>query len=236
MNVNDKEQAEFHVQYDFFTRNRTNQKLLGWVIKYLSKKGIFVSQQTIGQVKNTLFIAFQRNNEKDTFDFFRKMDNAWDAHNRRQASNNSMLNVSISKKHKSMFLQMAKDAECTNIQMLERLIGDNYKNFLHSKDKERIVKDAEKATKEDIKKNKSFTNEKLNGEILRLNNYVSGYKSQISKLKNELGKIKDNSDQLFDIVMEVATNEQGFSQKNLLEVSRLHTLIEMHQLPNKDPT
>jgi hypothetical protein len=230
-----KEQADFHAKFDFFTRTPARQQLPMWVSTYLRKKGIFVAEVTMKNIKLTLFTQFKDLNERITFDFFRKMEKAWDAHNRRQASNNSMLNVSISKSHKSMFLRMAKDAKCTNIQMLEALIDDNYKNFISSKDEERFAKDAKKAKKDKTKENQSFTNSKLNGEILRLKNNNSGFKSQISKLRAELQPVKDNSTILFAMIAEAVKNSSKLTIDNLVEATIAHTLIGSVQLPLEEP-
>ncbi|MEE1982502.1 hypothetical protein [Shewanella xiamenensis] len=231
-----QEQAEFFTRFDFFTRKRASPKLLEWVIKYLSKKGIFVSEQTISQVKNTLFIAFHRNNnEKATFDFFYKMEKAWDAHERRQSSNKTMLNVSISKEHKINFSKMAKDRGRTRIQMLESLIDDNYKNFLLLKEQELVAKDAEKAKKAEIKKNQSYTNQLLSSELHLHKNYNNRLKKQVTALKNELQAVKDNSSILFAIIEKAVKNRSKLTADHLMQATRAHTLIDIVQLPLEEP-
>ncbi|MCA1898676.1 hypothetical protein [Shewanella putrefaciens] len=232
-----QEQAEFFTRFDFFTRKRASPKLLEWVIKYLSKKGIFVSEQTISQVKNTLFIAFHRNNkEKATFDFFYKMEKAWDAHERRQSSNKTMLNVSISKEHKIKFSKMAKDkGGYTKIQMLESLIDDNYKNFIRLKEQELIAKDTEKAKKAEINKNKSYTNQSLSSELSLQENYNNRLKKQMTELKNELQAVKDNSSILFTIIEKAVKKRSKLTADHLMQATRAHTLIDIVQLPLEKP-
>lgn len=231
-----QEQAEFFTRFDFFTRKRASPKLLEWVIKYLSKKGIFVSEQTISQVKNTLFIAFHRNkNEKATFDFFYKMEKAWDAHERRQSSNKTMLNVSISKEHKINFSKMAKDRGRTRIQMLESLIDDNYKNFLRLKEQELVAKDTEKAKKAEIKKNQSYTNQHLSSELFLQKNYNNRLKKQVTALKSELQAVKDNSSILFAIIEKAVKNRSKLTADHLMQATRAHTLIDIVQPPLEEP-
>lgn len=231
-----QEQAEFFTRFDFFTRKRASPKLLEWVIQYLSKKGIFVSEHTISQVKSTLFIAFHRNkNEKATFDFFEKMENAWDAHERRQSSNKTMLNVSISKEHKSKFESMAIEKECTHIQMLESLIDNNYKYFIRLREQELIAKVTEKAEKAEIKKNQAYTNRSLSSELHLQKNDSNRLKNQMTELMSELQAVKDNSSILFDIIEKAVKNRSKLTIGHLIQATKAHTLIGIVQLPLEEP-
>ncbi|MEL4252181.1 hypothetical protein AAEH72_14325 [Shewanella xiamenensis] len=227
-----KRQAEFEAKFDFFYRNKTHKLLLAWVTKYLYKKGIFFSQNpTIIEVKSTLFNWFKDSNGRATFEFYRKMEKAWEAHNRRLACKARMLNISVSIEHKNKFKEMAKEAKITNIQLLQSLIDDNYKFFIGLKDKERKDKETERAKKTEIKYNQSFTDKKLSGELHLQKNYNNHLKKQVTALKSELQAVKDNSSILFAIIEKAVKNRSKLTADHLMQATRAHTLIDIVQLP-----
>lgn len=213
-----------------------NMAQLNWASEYLTKKGILHQlPQSTSELKNQLIQILIKSDEIWSYELLSKMKKAWNAHDKRRVSANSMLNVSISANHLKQFNKIVSNLNLTKIQTLEAIIDGSYSVFLQTKDNERKDKEARNTELMMIKKNKSFTDKKLKGEILQLKNHVNGYKTQISKLKNELQFIKDNSNQLFDIVTEVATSESGFTPKHLLEISKIHTLIDMTQLSVEAP-
>lgn len=234
--VDIKLQAEFEAKFDFFYRNKTHKLLLAWVTKYLYKKGIFFSQNpTIIEVKSTLFNWFKGSNERATFEFYRKMEKAWEAHNRRLACKAKMLNISVSIEHKNKFKEMAKEAKITNIQLFQSLIDDNYKLLIGLKDEERKGKEAEKAKKAEIKYNQSFTDTKLNGELHLQKHYNNRLKKQMTELMSELQAVKDNSSILFALIEKAVKNRSNLTVDHLMQATRAHTLIDIVQLPLEKP-
>lgn len=231
-----KLQAEFEAKFDFFYRNKTHKLLLAWVTKYLYKKGIFLSQHpTIIEVKSTLFNLFKGSNERVTFEFYRKMEKAWEAHNRRLACKARMLNISVSIEHKNKFKEMAKERKITNIQLLQSLIDDNYKLFIYLKDKERKDKETESEKKAEIKYNQSLTDKKLSGELHLQKNDNNRLKKQVTELKSELQAVKDNSSILFDIIEKAVKNRSKLTVDHLIQATKAHTLIDIVQPPLEEP-
>lgn len=231
-----KLQAEFEAKFDFFYRNKTHKLLLAWVTKYLYKKGIFFSQNpTIIEVKSTLFNLFKDSNERATFEFYRKMEKAWEAHNRRLACKAKMLNISVSIEHKNKFKEMAKEAKITNIQLFQSLIDDNYKLLIGLKEQELIAKVTEKAKKAEIKKNQSFTNQSLISELHLQKNYNNRLKKQMTELKNKLQAVKDNSSILFTIIEKAKKNRSKLTDDHLIQATIALTEINGEQLPLEEP-
>jgi len=233
---NIKHQAEFEAKFDFFYRNHKNKALLAWVIEYLYKKGILFNQNpTIIDVKSTLFNIFKDHDEIVISEFYRKMEKAWEAHNRRLASQTKMLNVNISKEHKKKFLDMAKLAKLTNIQMLEFLIDDNYKLLINFKNEERKGKEADKAKKIDVKKHQALTNARLNTLLMLEKNYNNGLKTQNAELKDKLNTVKANSSILFAMIEKAVKNRSKLAADHLIQATKAHTLIDIVQAPLDEP-
>ena len=231
-----KRQAEFEAKFDFFYRNKTHKLLLAWVTKYLYKKGIFFSQNpTIFEVQSTLFNWFKDSNERATFEFYRKMEKAWEAHNRRLACKAKMLNISVSIEHKNKFKEMAEEAKITNIQLFKSIIDDNYKLLIGLKEQELKAINTEKAKKAEIKFNQSFTDKKLSGELHLQKNYNNRLKKQVTALKSELQAVKDNSSILFAIIEKAVKNRSKLTADHLMQATRAHTLIDIVELPLEEP-
>ncbi|MEL4248458.1 hypothetical protein [Shewanella xiamenensis] len=223
-------------QLTFLLEN--NRAQLDWAYKYLKKKDPYIIQQKTMKDLKKIFIdsCIHRKLDKQTFErMASNMEKAWKADVKRHASDKTMLNVSISKEHKSKFESMALEKECNHIQMLESLIDNNYKNFLRLKEQELVAKDAEKAKKAEIKKNKSYTNQLLSSELHLHKNYNNRLKKQVTALKNELQAVKDNSSILFAIIEKAVKNRSKLTADHLMQATRAHTLIDIVQLPLEEP-
>lgn len=230
-------------QLTFLLEN--NRAQLDWAYEYLKKKNPYIIQQTTMKDLKKIFIdsCIHRKLDKQTFErMASNMEKAWKADVKRHASDKTMLNVSISKEHKSKFEGMALEKKCNHIQMLESLIDDNYKNFLLLKDQdlrlkeqELVAKNTEKAKKAEIKKNQSYTNQHLNSELFLQQNYNNRLKKQMTELKNELQAAKDNSSILFAIIEKAVKNRSKLTADHLMQATRAHTLIDIVQLPLEEP-
>lgn len=230
---------EKYISNSYGTRQLTfllenNRAQLDWAYKYLKKKNPYIIQQTTMKDLKKIFIdsCIDRKLDKNTFErIASNMEKAWKANVKRHASDKTMLNVSISKEHKSKFEDMALKKKCNNIQMLESLIDDNYKNFLLLKEQELVAKNTEKAKKAEIKKNQSYTNQHLSSELFLQQNYNNRLKKQVTALKSELQAVKDNSSILFAIIEKAVKNRSKLTADHLMQATRAHTLIDIVQLP-----
>ncbi|EHC05151.1 hypothetical protein Sbal625DRAFT_3284 [Shewanella baltica OS625] len=230
---------EKYISNSYGTRQLTfllenNRAQLDWAYEYLKKKDPYIIQQKTMKDLKKIFIdsCIHRKLDKQTFErMVSNMEKAWKADVKRHASDKTMLNVSISKEHKSKFEYMALKKKCNNIQMLESLIDDNYKNFLRLKEQELIAKNAERTKKAEIKYNQSFTDKKLSGELHLQKNYNNRLKKQVTALKSELQAVKDNSSILFAIIEKAVKNRSKLTADHLMQATRAHTLIDIVQLP-----
>lgn len=241
---------EKYISNSYGTRQLTfllenNRAQLDWAYKYLKKKDPYIIQQTTMKDLKKIFIdsCIHRELDKKTFEMMASnMEKAWKADVKRHTSDKTMLNVSISKEHKSKFEGMALEKKCNHIQMLESLIDDNYKNFLRLKEQdlrlkeqELIAKVTEKAKKAEIKKNQSYINQSLISDLHLQKNYNNSLNKQMTELKNKLQAVKDNSSILFTIIEKAKKNRSKLTDDHLIQATIALTEINGEQLPLEGP-